>query len=65
MRGKRRCNYIIKTNLKEMSVHWSHLMQYRDQWRTHVNMPVNLLVPSKRKSIDRKTTISFSRIIPP
>jgi hypothetical protein len=49
MTGKRRCDYIIKTNLKEMrvSVDWSHLMPYRDQWRTNVNTSVKLLLPQK------------------
>jgi hypothetical protein len=45
---RRRCEYDIKTNLREIGwdgMNWIHLAQDRYQWRAAVNMVMNILVP--------------------
>jgi hypothetical protein len=47
-RPKRRWEDNIKMDLREIGwgdMDWIHLAEGRDQWRTHVNMVMSLLVP--------------------
>jgi hypothetical protein len=47
-RPKRRWEYNIKLDLREIRIdgtNWIQLAQYRFQWRTFVNMMINLRVP--------------------
>jgi hypothetical protein len=65
--GRPRCRWVdnIKMDLREIGwggVHWIDLTQDRDQWRTLMNMAMNLQVPSNAGKFLSGCTISgFSR----